>query len=90
MSRYDRTTETIVNQPRSIDGAWRSYIEALPVGGDRFDHRDVRLAFFGGAIGALLAINHVLESANYVERPKLVAKMRELTRELTQFSEELA
>ena len=74
---------------RSIDGAWRSYLEALSAGDDAFDHRDVRAAFFAGALGALLAINDVLDSADYAERPKLGARMRELTVELHEFSQEL-
>ena len=56
---------------------------------DRFNFGGVRNAFFGGALSALLAINDALESADYAERPKLRARMRELTSELTQFSEEL-
>ena len=44
----------------------------------------------GGALGALLAINDALESVDYAERPKLRARMRELTSELTQFSQQLA
>jgi hypothetical protein len=74
----------------SIERAWRKYLEAMSVGDDRFKFRDVRNAFFGGALSALLAINDALESVDYAERPKLRGRMRELTSELTQFSQQLA
>src|SRR5437868_2224698 len=56
---------------RSIDHAWRNYLEAVPAVDTSFDHHeDRRSAFYGGALSALLAIDEVLEPAEYVERPK--------------------
>jgi hypothetical protein len=74
---------------RSIDRAWRNYLEAMTAGYG-FDYRDLRSAFFGGALSALLAINESLETADYSERPKLGARMRELTLQLNEFARELA
>lgn len=57
-------------------------VEAVPATDAGFSYQDVPNAFYGDAMSALLEINDVIEPGDYLDQPRLAARMRALTGEL--------